>query len=79
VLQVYGRKKQSWLGSCIYKYPDCEMKKGIEVRDEEQFANGQKIRDLQVCSDARDVKTQFMDAIDSPYDFFRFFGSRRVE
>jgi hypothetical protein len=44
----------------------------IEVSDEEQFAKGQNSRDLQVCSDAGDVEAQFMDAIDSAYDFFRF-------
>jgi hypothetical protein len=44
----------------------------IKVSDEEQFAKGQKSRDLQVYYDAWDVETQFMDAIDSEYDFFRF-------
>src|ERR1700693_881249 len=48
------------------------MNNVIEVRDEEQFAKGQNSRDLQVCSDAGDVETQLMDAIDSAYDFFRF-------
>ena len=48
------------------------MNNVIEVNDEELFAKGQNSRDLQVCSDAGDVKTQLMDAIDSAYDFFRF-------
>ncbi len=51
---------------------DREMKHVIEVSDEEQFAKGQNSRNLQVCSDAGDVETQSMEAIDSPYDFFRF-------
>jgi hypothetical protein len=49
------------------------MNNVTEVNDEEQFAKGQNSRDLQVCSDAGDVEAQFMDAIDSAYDFFRFF------
>ena len=48
------------------------MKHVIEVRHQEPFAKRQKSRDLQVCYDAGDVETQFMDAIDSAYDFFRF-------
>ena len=27
---------------------------------------------MQVCYDAGELETQFMDAIDSAYDFFRF-------
>jgi hypothetical protein len=46
-----------------------EMKNVIKVSDEKQFAKGQSSRDLQVCYDARDVETQFMDAIDSAYSF----------
>jgi len=53
------------------------MNNVIEVNDEEQFAKGQNSRDLQVCSDARDVETQIMDAIDSAYDFFRFLHTTR--
>ena len=49
-----------------------EINNVIKVSDEEQFAKGQKSCDLQVYYDARDVETQFMDAIDSEYDFFRF-------
>jgi hypothetical protein len=48
------------------------MNNVIEVSDEESFAKGQKSCDLQVRSDAGDVETQFMDAIDSAYGFFRF-------
>ena len=48
------------------------MNNVIEVSDEEQFAKGQDSRDLQVYYDAWDVETQFMDAIDSANDFFRF-------
>jgi hypothetical protein len=48
-----------------------EMNNLIEVSCEEPFAKGQNSRDLQVCYDAADVETQFMDAIDSAYDFFR--------
>src|SRR5271156_3364960 len=48
------------------------MNSATKVRGEEQFAKGQKIRDLQFCSDAGDLGIQLMDAIDSAYDFFRF-------
>jgi hypothetical protein len=48
------------------------MNNVIEISDEEQFAKGQDARDLQVCYEAGDVEAQFMDAIDSPNDFFRF-------
>jgi hypothetical protein len=48
------------------------MKNVMKVSDEKQFAKGQSSRDLQVCYDAGDVETQFMDAIDSAYDLFRF-------
>ena len=41
------------------------------ISGEERFAKDQKIRDLQVCSDAGDVGIEFMDAIDSAYDFIR--------
>ena len=47
------------------------MNNVIEVSNEEQFAKCSKSRDLQVCSDAGDVETQLMEAIDSAYDFFR--------
>jgi hypothetical protein len=47
------------------------MNNGIEVSGREPFAKGQKSRDLQVCYDAGDVKTQLVDAIDSAYDFIR--------
>jgi len=43
----------------------------IEVRDKDQPAKGQN-SDWQVCSDAEDLETQVMGAIDSAYDFFRF-------
>jgi hypothetical protein len=48
------------------------MKQVIELRHQEPFAKSQKGRDLQVCYDAGELETQFMDAIDSAYDFFRF-------
>ena len=56
------------------------MKNVIEVSDDEPLAKGQNSRDLQVCYDAGDVETQFMDAIDSAYDFFRFLevSTRRI-
>jgi len=44
----------------------------IQVSDEEQFAKGQDAGDLQVSYEAGDVEAQFIDAIDSAYDFFRF-------
>jgi hypothetical protein len=44
----------------------------IEVSEEEPFAKGQNSRDVRVCYDARYLETQFMDAIDTAYDFFRF-------
>jgi hypothetical protein len=47
------------------------MNNVIEVSNEEQFAQCSKSRDLQICSDAEDVETQLMEAIDSAYDFFR--------
>src|SRR5713226_6003923 len=37
-----------------------------------KFAKGQDSRDLQICHETGDVETQFVDAIDSAYDFFRF-------
>jgi hypothetical protein len=51
---------------------DREMNNVIEFSAEEPFAKGQNSRDLRVCYDAGDVETQFMDTIDSAYDFFRF-------
>ena len=48
-----------------------EMSNVIKVSDEEQFAKGQKSRDLRVCYDAEDVETQLMEANGSAYDFFR--------
>ena len=48
------------------------MNNVIEVSKEEPFAKGQNSRDLRVCYDARYLETQFMDAIDSAYDFLRF-------
>ena len=47
------------------------MNNSLEFRDGEHFAKRQDSRDLQVCYDAVDVETQFMDGIDSVYDFFR--------
>ena len=44
----------------------------IEHCDEEQFANGKSRRDLRVCWDARELKTQLMEAIDNVGDFVRF-------
>jgi hypothetical protein len=41
-------------------------------RDEDQFANGQSSRDLRVSSDAGELDTQLMEAIDNIGDFFRF-------
>ena len=49
-----------------------KMSNVIKVSDEEQFAKGQKSRDLRVCYDAEDVETQLMEANGSAYDFFRF-------
>jgi hypothetical protein len=49
-----------------------EMSNSLDFGDGEQFAKGQDRRDLQVCYDAADVETQFMDGIDSVYDLFRF-------
>jgi len=47
------------------------MNNDIEVSGREPFAKRQKSRDLQVCYDAGDVETQFLDAIDSANDFIR--------
>jgi hypothetical protein len=55
--------------TCIYGK---EMNNVIEVAGEEPFAKGQNRRDLQVWYDAGDAETQFIEAIDSAYDFFRF-------
>ena len=44
----------------------------IEHCDEEQFANGQSRRDLRVCWDARELKTQLMEAIDNIVDLVRY-------
>ena len=51
---------------------DSAMHNIIEASAGEQFANYQDSCDLQACYDARDLETQFMDPIDSEYDFFRF-------
>jgi hypothetical protein len=39
---------------------------------EDQFANGQSSRDLRVSSDAGELETQLMEAIDNIGDFLRF-------
>jgi hypothetical protein len=39
---------------------------------EDQFANGQSSRDLRVSSDAGELETQVMEAIDNIGDFIRF-------
>jgi hypothetical protein len=44
----------------------------IDDCDEDQFANGQSRRDLRGCWDARELKTQLMEAIDSVGDFVRY-------
>jgi hypothetical protein len=44
----------------------------IEDCDESQFAKGQSGRDLRLCWDARELKSQLMDAIDNVGDFVRF-------
>ena len=44
----------------------------IEYCDEDQFANGQSRRDLRGCWDARELKSQLMEAIDNVGDFVRF-------
>jgi hypothetical protein len=44
----------------------------IEHCDEDQFANGQSRRDLRVCWDARELKTQLMEAIDNVGEFVRY-------
>ena len=44
----------------------------IEHCDEDQFANGQSRRELRVCWDARELKTQLMEAIDNVGDLVRF-------
>jgi hypothetical protein len=56
------------------------MNNVIEVSEEEPFAKGHNSRDLRVCYDARNLETQFMDAIDSAYDFLPFIqaSTRRV-
>jgi hypothetical protein len=40
--------------------------------DEDQFANSQRPRDLRVCWDATELKTQLMEPIDSVVDFVRY-------
>ena len=40
--------------------------------DEGPFANGQSSRDLRISSDARELETQLMEAIDNIGDFLRF-------
>jgi hypothetical protein len=44
----------------------------IEDCGEDQFANGQSRRDLRVCWDARELKTQLMETIDNAADFVRY-------
>ena len=44
----------------------------IEDNGEDQFANGQSSRDLRVSSDAGELETQLMEAIDNIGDFLRF-------
>ena len=44
----------------------------IEYCDADQFANGQSRRDLRVCWDARELKTQLMEAIDNIVDLVRY-------
>jgi hypothetical protein len=44
----------------------------IEHCDEDQFANGQSRRDLRVCWNARELKTQLMEAIDNVGEFVRY-------
>ena len=44
----------------------------IEDSGEERFANGQNSRDLRAGSDAGELETQLMEAIDSIGDFLRF-------
>ena len=44
----------------------------IEYCDEDQFANGQSRRDLRVCWDAMELKTQLMEAIDNVGEFVRY-------
>jgi hypothetical protein len=48
------------------------MNKIVETTDGGQFAKGQNSRDLQICYGVGDIEIQFMDAIDTAYDFFRF-------
>src|SRR5260370_39982453 len=43
-----------------------------EYNCEDRFANGQSRRDLRVGSDARELETQLMEAIDGVGDFVRF-------
>ena len=40
--------------------------------NEDQFAKGQSSRDLRAGSDASELKTQFMEAIDNVADFLPF-------
>jgi hypothetical protein len=44
----------------------------IEDNSQDQDANGQSSRDWRVGSDARELETQAMEAIDSIGDFLRF-------
>jgi hypothetical protein len=41
-------------------------------KDEGPFANSQSSRDLRISSDARELETQLMEAIDNIGDFLRF-------
>jgi hypothetical protein len=43
-----------------------------ENSDEDRFANGQSRRDSRVSSDATELETQLMEAIDNAGDFLRF-------
>jgi hypothetical protein len=44
----------------------------VEDHGRNQFANNQSSRDLRAGSDAAELKTQLMEAIDNVADFLRF-------
>jgi hypothetical protein len=44
----------------------------VEDHGKNQFANGQSSRDLRAGSDASELETQLMEAIDNVADFLRF-------
>ena len=44
----------------------------VEDHGNNQFANGQSSRDLRAGSDASELKTQLVEAIDNVADFLRF-------